>query len=77
VSIADSYPELIERWRFETDEVLPAAEFSRRAARSEITDGSGLFYPARDGRFNLDFPILPSAPQTLPLDSTHVYWIKH
>jgi hypothetical protein len=73
VSLSDHYPELIAAWRFEDDEVLPAAEFSRRAAASEITDHSGQFYPAR---FTLDFPILPSCPSSLPLDSTHVFWIK-
>jgi hypothetical protein len=73
----DAYPFKVADWMFEGDELLPAADFIRKAKARDITDHSGTFYPARDDHMNPHVFISAENLSTLPLCSTHILWIKH
>ncbi len=50
-------------------------DFHRMAREGNSTLRSGCGYPVRDGRANMDCPILPGRDQDLPLTASHVLWV--
>lgn len=57
-------------------DLIPLAEYLKCVAEGGFIDYDGNGHPVKDGMMDESITILPSKPERIPKDATHIMWFN-